>query len=169
VPFVDLESTLQEAPWEERLARAYVFATPRRWLGLRAQYIFERFERDTGCELGGARECLTLGFKNVDTHRVPLGLAFFHPSGAGGSVTATYWHQKGEFEQLDFIEFYEGSSNFWLVDAAYNFRLPRRNGFFSVGVANLFDKEFDYFEVDFDNPTIQPKRTFYMRFTLAVP
>jgi hypothetical protein len=33
VPFVDLESTLQEAPWEERLARAYVFATPRRWLG----------------------------------------------------------------------------------------------------------------------------------------
>ena len=84
-------------------------------------------------------------------------------------MTATYWHQTGQFEQLDVVEFYEGRSKFWLVDAAFNFRLPRRNGFFSVGVANLFDKEFDYYEVDFDNPTIQPKRTFYMRFTVAVP
>lgn len=169
VPFIDLESMLQEAAWNESLARAYLFATPHRWLGLRAQYLFERFEHDLQCEAGGPRECLTFGFKTVDTHRVPLGMAFFHPSGLSASVTATYWNQEGEFEDLFTAEFQADSSDFWLVDAALNFRLPKRYGFISVGAANLFDETFEYFEVDINNPTIQPKRTFYARFTLAVP
>ena len=169
VPFIDLESNTQEAPWNESLARAYLFATPHRWLGLRAQYIFERFERDEECEVGGARECLTAGFKNVKTQRVPLGIAFFHPSGLSASLTATYWDQEGRFEQLEAIEFAAGHSKFWLFDAALNFRLPKRFGFVSVGATNLFDKDFAYYEVDFDNPTIQPKRAFFAKVTLAVP
>jgi outer membrane receptor protein involved in Fe transport len=169
VPFIDLESNTQEAPWNESLARAYLFATPHRWLGLRAQYIFERFERDEECEVGGARECLTAGFRNVETQRVPLGIAFFHPSGVSASVTATYWHQEGQFEQLEVIEFAAGTSKFWLFDATLNFRLPKRYGFISVGATNLFDKDFEYFEVDFDNPTIQPTRTIFAKLTLAVP
>ena len=32
-----------------------------------------------------------------------------------------------------------------------------------------FDEQFQYFEVDFDNPTIQPTRTFFARVTLALP
>jgi tetratricopeptide (TPR) repeat protein len=169
VPFLDLESTLHEAPWDESMTRAYLFAAPHPWFGLRTQYIFERFERDEGCELGGARECLTLGFKTVDTHRVPLGVALFHPSGLSAFVTATYWQQEGEFEQLELPVFEGGRSTFWLVDLGVNFRLPKRYGFISVGAANVFDEQFDYFEVDFDNPTIQPTRTFYAKFTLAVP
>jgi hypothetical protein len=138
-------------------------------LGLRAQYIFERFERDEGCEAGGARECLTVGFKNVETQRVPLGIAFSHPSGFSASLTATYWHQEGQFEQLEVIEFEAGRSRFWLFDAAFNFRLPKRYGFITVGTTNLFNKDFAYFEVDFDNPTIQPTRTIFAKLTLAVP
>ena len=169
VPFVDLESVLQEAPWDESLARAYFFLAPHRMLGIRAQYLFERFEHDLECEAGGLRECLTLGFQKVDTHRVPLGIAFFHPSGLSASATATYWNQEGAFEGLFEPGFLAATSEFWLVDAALNFRLPNRYGFLSVGAANLFDEEFEYFEVDFDNPTIQPKRTFFVKFTLAVP
>jgi hypothetical protein len=123
VPFIDLESVTQEALWDESMARAYLFATPHRWLGLRAQYIFEKFERDEECD-GSARECLTVGFRNVETQRVPLGISFFHPSGLSASLTATYWHQEGLFEQLEAIEFAPGTSNFWLFDAAVNFRLP---------------------------------------------
>jgi hypothetical protein len=84
-------------------------------------------------------------------------------------VTATYWQQEGEFEQLELPVFEGGRSTFWLVDLGVNFRLPKRYGFISVGAANVFDEQFDYFEVDFDNPTIQPTRTFYAKFTLAVP
>jgi len=169
VPFIDLESALQEALWDESLARAYVFLAPHRMVGIRAQYMFERFEHDLECELGGPRECLTVGFKTVDTHRVPLGMALFHPSGLSASVTATYINQEGDFEGLFEPGFLTASSDFWLVDAALNFRLPNRYGFLSIGAANLFDEEFEYFEVDYDNPTIQPKRTFFVKFTLAVP
>jgi hypothetical protein len=38
-----------------------------------------------------------------------------------------------------------------------------------VGATNLFNKDFEYFEVDFDNPTILPRRTIFARLTLAVP
>ena len=169
VPFVDLESVLQEAPWDESTARAYVFLAPHRMVGIRAQYVFERFEHDATCEAGGPRECLTVGFQKVDTHRVPLGIALFHPSGLSASVTATYWNQEGAFEGLFEPGFLAASSDFWLVDAALNFRLPNRYGFLSIGAANLFDEDFEYFEVDYDNPTIQPKRTFFVKFTLAVP
>jgi tetratricopeptide (TPR) repeat protein len=167
VPVVDLESVTREAAWDESLARVYVFATPHPFLALRAQYIYERFEH----EPFEGDDPLTFGFKEVKTHRVPLGVSFFHPKGVSASVTATYWNQDGEFEDLNAFpaEFRTGSSDFWLVDTAISFRLPKRYGFISVGVSNLFDKDFEYYEVDFDNPTIQPTRTFFAKLTLAVP
>ena len=62
-----------------------------------------------------------------------------------------------------------GSSEFWLVDATFSYRLPKRYGFLSVGVTNLFDEEFEYFEVDPANVTIQPARSIFARVTLAIP
>jgi len=160
VPFIDLESVTRQAPWNEWLGRAYFLGTPHRFLALRAQYIFERFEHD---------DTQTLGFREVKTHRVPLGVSFFHPSGLGASLTATYWKQEGQFEQLLVPEFLSGRSSFWLVDAAFTYRLPKRYGFVSIGATNLFDENFEYYEVDFDNPTIQPKRALFAKVTLAVP
>jgi hypothetical protein len=74
-----------DADWKEYLGRAYLYWTPYRWLALRAQYIFERFERDL------------IGPTELDTQRVPLGIGFFHPSGLSASLTATYWNQDGTF------------------------------------------------------------------------
>ncbi|MGH9892362.1 MAG: TonB-dependent receptor domain-containing protein, partial [bacterium] len=137
--------------FNEYLGRAYLFWTPRRWLALRAQYIFERFKRDVE----------TVEFTKLDTQRVPLGIGFFHPSGLSASLTATYWNQDGTFTPfLDpSVPLRSGSDDFWTVDAAISYRLPKRYGLISVGAANLFDEEFNFFEVDFDNPTIQPTRT----------
>jgi Flp pilus assembly protein TadD len=160
VPFIDLNSDTQEADWEEGLGRAYLFWTPHRWLALSGQYIFERFERS---------DRLLLGFKELDTHRVPLGISVFHPSGLGASVTATYWNQEGRFEDINTAELRAGRDDFWLFDTAISYRLPKRYGFITVGATNLFDKEFRYFEVDFDNPTIQPDRMVFARFTVALP
>jgi len=39
----------------------------------------------------------------------------------------------------------------------------------SVGVTNLFDKEFKYFEVDFKNSRIKPDRQVFCRITFALP
>ena len=130
----------------EYLGRAYLFWTPHRWLALRAQYIFERFKRET----------TIFEFTELDTQRVPLGIGFFHPSGLSASLTATYWDQDGTFTPfLDpTVPLRSGSDDFWTVDAALSYRLPKRYGFISVGATNLFDEEFNFFEVDFDNPTI---------------
>jgi len=148
----------RDVDWNEYLGLAYLFWTPHPWLALRAQYIFERLKREI------------IEFTELDTQRVPLGIGFFHPSGLSASFTATYWDQDGTFpEFFDDTVLRSGSDEFWTVDAAISYRLPKRYGFISVGATNLFDEEFNFFEVDFDNPTIQPTRTVFARVTLAFP
>jgi tetratricopeptide (TPR) repeat protein len=166
VPFLNfaanpLSPPTQEADWEEKLARTYLFWTPHPWWALRAQYIFERFERDRQ---------FPAGVTEADTHRVPLGINFFHPSGFGASVTGTYYNQDGNFGGLftgNTIR--HGSDDFWTVDAAISYRLPKRYGFIAVGASNLFDKKFKYFDPDINNASIRPDRTIFTRITLALP
>jgi outer membrane receptor protein involved in Fe transport len=163
IPFLDLRDPenprTSEAPGDERLGRAYLLWTPHPWLALRAEYIFERFERD---------EQLQAGVTELDTHRVPLGINILHPSGLSASLTTTYWNQDGEFQSPLTGEIRSGRDDFWLVDAAIGYRLPKRYGLITVGARNLFDKEFKFFD-DSDNPLIQPDRTFFVRVTLAFP
>jgi tetratricopeptide (TPR) repeat protein len=160
VPFTDPENPrTTEVPWDEHLGRAYLFWTPHPWLALRAEYIFERFERD---------KQFPDGVTELDTHRVPLGINVFHPSGLSASMTTTYWNQEGEFENPLTREIRSGRDDFWLVDAAIGYRLPKRYGFITVGARNLFDKEFKFFD-NSDNPIIQSDRAFFVRITLAFP
>jgi Tfp pilus assembly protein PilF len=162
VPLFGLDGTVAKADWTERVTRAYLFAMPHPWVGVRAQYIRERFERPEG---------LGVGFPELQTDRVPLGVGFFHPSGVTATVTATWWNQEGQFESFfdPTAPATPGSSDFWLVDASFSYRLPKRFGFLSIGVTNLFDEDFEYFEVDPGNVTIQPTRTIFARITLAIP
>jgi tetratricopeptide (TPR) repeat protein len=163
VPFLDFTDpenpSVTEADWDESLSRAYLFWTPHPWFALRAEYLFERLER---------AEELPEGLTELDTHRVPLGITFFHPIGLSVSLTTTYWNQDGTFQSPLTGEIRSGRDDFWLVDAAINYRLPKRYGFISVGVRNLFDHKFKFFD-DSDNPIIQPDRLFLARVTLALP
>jgi len=84
------------------------------------------------------------------------------------ALTATYYNQDGVFERLT-GGFPSGSSNFWTVDAGFNYRLPERYGFITLGVSNLFDQRFRYYDTDFNNPQIRPDRMFFARVTLALP
>ncbi|MGH9895140.1 MAG: TonB-dependent receptor domain-containing protein, partial [bacterium] len=141
VPALDVSDPFnpvnRDLDWNEDLGRAYLFWTPHRWLALRAQYIFERFKRD----------CDICDFTELDTQRVPLGIGFFHPSGLSASLTATYWDQDGRFTPfLDpTVPIRSGRDDFWTVDAAISYRLPKRYGFITVGATNLFDEEFNFF------------------------
>ncbi|MEW6571833.1 MAG: TonB-dependent receptor [Nitrospirota bacterium] len=161
-PWLDQFGNSSEVDWEESLIRAYLFWTPHAWLALKAEYQYERVERE---------EELTDGVKEMDTHRVPLGINFFHPCGLSASVTTTYYNQDGEFERIigGGGVFQTGKDDFWLVDAAINYRLPKRYGFITIGARNLFDEEFKYYDLDWENPSIQPERFFFARLTLALP
>jgi tetratricopeptide (TPR) repeat protein len=166
VPFLDFTVDPEnpptvEANWDEYLGRTYLFWTPQPWLGLRVEYIFERLKRD---------EQFPEGVTEVDTHRVPLGINFFHPSGLSAFLTATYFNQAGEFGGITAVDpIRHGSDSFWTVDAAINYRLPKRYGFVTVGATNLFDEKFKFFDLDLNNASIQPDRTVFGRVTLALP
>jgi tetratricopeptide (TPR) repeat protein len=176
VPFTIFEGTpLKKADWQEKIFRTYLYWTPHEWLALSAEWFWEDFDRD---------EDFAFGAKEVETHYIPLGINFFHPSGLSASLKGTYIDQSGKFErQGTFLgTFEDGGDNFWLVDAAISYRLPKRYGFITVGATNLFNEDFEYFDTDrnfgFDEnesytppplllPRIQPDRSVFLKFTLA--
>jgi len=150
-----------EYDWEERFGRAYFLWTPHPRLAVGAEYQYERFARNgegTG-ELEASR---------VLTNRFPLSLNYFHPRGYIAKLKATYMDQTGDFQvQPGSTATQEQNENFWIVDTALGYRLPKRRGLVSVGVSNLFDESFNFSDTDPFNPRIYPERLLYGRVTLA--
>jgi hypothetical protein len=154
-----------EVDQEEYQGRAYLYWTPHKWFSLSAEYLYEKYETD---ELVGGGDYI----KEVKTNSVPLGVNFFHPSGFSVGLKATYYDQEGIFENAaaPFPRTLEpGEDDFWLVDAAISYRLPKRYGFITIGAVNLFDQEFEYADRDIQNPKIQPDRFIFAKVTLAIP
>jgi Flp pilus assembly protein TadD/opacity protein-like surface antigen len=150
----------KELEGNEYNGRAYLFWTPHEWLSLSAEYQYEHFERE-----------IPLQFEadDVKTHRIPLGIRFFHPSGFGAGMSTTYHHQDAKFTNLTTGADESENGDFWTVDAAINYRIPKRHGFITVGATNLLDEEFDYFEWDYKNPRVQPNRTIFCQATIVFP
>jgi tetratricopeptide (TPR) repeat protein len=147
----------QEATWSEYEARGYLLWLPCQWLAFRAEYFFERLIQNT---LGVVQA--------TNTHRIPLGIAFFHRSGLSALATVTYYGQSGMFGQSA----RPGSEHFWVMDAGLSWRLPKRHGIISIGATNLLDKNFMLFENSGStnvNPTVQPARAVFARLMLAGP
>ena len=161
-----VSTVVEEEKWHERVGRAYVYWTPYKWFGLSAEYLYERFTR----EVPVTTPAITFGLKEADTHRVPLGINFYHPSGLSAMLKATYVNQAGDFERQNPIAtgvFAHGDDRFWLFDAAINYRLPKRYGFITVGAKNLFNRFFRFYDTDPSNPAMQPGRLVYGKVTLS--
>jgi tetratricopeptide (TPR) repeat protein len=150
----------QEVDWKEKLLRAYLFWTPHDRVALSAGYEWERFDRE---------ELFADGAKRVEMNRVPLGVNYFHPLGLSASLKATYINQRGAFQRIAATAFESGHDDFWTVDAAISYRLPKRRGFITIGAKNLFDQKFKYFDPDRSNARVIPDRVFFTRLTLALP
>jgi tetratricopeptide (TPR) repeat protein len=153
---------LKTADWKENMARVYFYWAPHKWFATKAEYRYEKHERDSD---------FAENVRYLKTNSFPLGIVFSHPSGLNASLGATYYDQEGEFMKRDFIDrpWEKGSDQFWVVDAAIAYRLPKRYGSLTLGVTNLFDKKFQYYDTDIDNPKIQPDRVFFCKLTLAIP
>lgn len=149
--------------WQEELARGYLFWTPNSMLALRLEYQYETYDANHDLSLPNP------GTTNVGTHRVPIGVNFFHPSGFGSSLKLTYVNQAGQFQRLSNGNNDYGHDEFVTVDAALQYRLPKRYGFLSIGASNLFDQKFNYYDADYRNPALLPTRMAFARITLAFP
>jgi tetratricopeptide (TPR) repeat protein len=165
VPFVDTslstgKSKLSKADWKERMIRAYFLWTPHPWFALSAEYLYEKLNQEDNP---------LLGIVDARTQRLPMAVSFFHPSGLSAFVKAAYLNQKGDFRTARYLPgtSFEGEDQFWIVDAAISYRLPKRVGFLTVGAKNLFDRSFRYQDTDYRNPLFQPARTIYAKVTLS--
>jgi outer membrane receptor protein involved in Fe transport len=154
----DIDET-KEADWDEEVVRAYLFWAPHEWVSLSAEYRYESFKRDK--DAVGVEQ-----FSELETHRFPLGINFFHPSGFSVKFSASYVDQSGDFvDPTSKIETTD-SDRFWVVDASVSYRLPRRVGIFSVEAKNLFDESFRYLDMDPAKPALYPERLVLARLTL---
>ncbi len=162
VPFTDLSGPapqILEVDWREEVGRAYGYWTPHPWWGLSLEYYFERLRRDPG--FVGEEE-----IRRVRTHRVPVGINFFHPSGVSVRLQATYVNQHGEFGDPA-SGTVSGGDQFIVVDASVAYRLPRRWGLLSLEVKNLFNRRFRFQESDPASPIVSPELLILGKLTLA--
>jgi outer membrane receptor protein involved in Fe transport len=139
--------------------------TPFEQLALRTEYIYENFGREEDNGFLGAEE-----FKELNTHRIPIGARYFHPSGFGAGAVATYVHQDGKFLVNDGLGGYsidKGDDQFWIVDASVSYRLPKLYGLISLEAKNLLDQEFNFQDTDPGNPRILPKRYILLSLVLS--
>ncbi|HEY6554285.1 MAG TPA: hypothetical protein VI669_13090, partial [Vicinamibacteria bacterium] len=115
---------------------------------------------------------LFFSFSKATTHRLPLSARFFHPSGWSALLSATFLKQDGDFlivNEEGLNDFVPGQKDFWVVDAAVRYRLPKRYGFVVAGVNNLTDERSTYEATDPRNLSIRPGRLVYARVVLALP
>lgn len=143
--------------WKSELARAYLYVTPHRSLAVTAEYLYEQYERD-----GTFGD---LEFKELRYHRLPVGLAYFHPSGLRAKLKSTHVRQDGSFVSTETVE--QGQTDFTVVDASVGYRLPNRYGLVTLEAQNLLNRDFRFQETDPRQPRHRPGRLVFVRFTLT--
>jgi tetratricopeptide (TPR) repeat protein len=144
--------------------KSYLNWNPTNFIALSASYNY--FMRHTPSKAGQSNQSLT-------THSIPLEFRYFHHSGLFSKLTGTFVAQDGRYLGSDSISSQYANSNFFLVDTAIGYRLPKRWGIVSFEVSNLFDRRYSYqdlIESDSDpyNKYSQfiPQRSFFGRITL---
>ena len=162
VPFTDLSTgqlIVETVDWREQVGRGYLYWTPHPWWALGLEYYYERLRRDAA--FIGDEEVL-----RSRTHRVPIGVSFFHPIGVTARVRPTYVHQEGKFGD-PVAGSISGSDSFWVLDASLAYRLPRRWGIVSVEGRNLLDERFRFQETDLATPVVSRGRLVLFKLNLA--
>jgi len=122
---------------DEQNHRVYVYWTPASRVAVSGEAVYDRFKADKG---------LATEFDNlpeeVETVSVPLNVSYFMPSGYYAGVGGTFVHQ--DVDRSATATQAEGNDDFFLVDFTVGYRFPKRLGSASLGVKNLFDKDFKY-------------------------
>ncbi len=152
----------------ERTARAYLNYIPHDWVSLGLEYFYEKIDQPRLGQNIQSNNAFSYGlFNDVETHRIPLTLSFFHPSGLSLKLKNSFVHQSGVFQEQNMDTLVNGTSNFFVSDLNLSYRFPNRHGMLSVGVNNLFDNRFNFQNTDYNNVLIFPSRVVFSRITLA--
>jgi tetratricopeptide (TPR) repeat protein len=122
---------------KEELHSLYLYWTPMDRLAIKTELVYDLYRSELGIttENGSVPEV-------VETFSAPISLGYFDPSGWFARLGGTFVHQKLGLEKTSIQD--QGNDSFFLVDADLGYRFPKRWGLASIGVKNLFDKQFKY-------------------------
>ena len=143
----------------EKLGRAYLYWAPHPWFAIGPEYQYEQFKYSPDLPIGN--------LLSLDTHRLALGLGFYHPSGFLARLRPTIVIQNGEIWDHNFQPAPAGST-FFTLDASLGYRLPKRMGLIEIEARNLFDEGFRFQDTWPQNPRITPGRCILTRWDALV-
>ncbi len=113
--------------------RAYLDWAPHASWALSGELRYDRFKRDD--PLNDIRRPT-----EVETISLPLSLRYFNQAGFFSEIGLAYVHQ--DVARSTFATAASGEDDFFVLDAAIGYRLPRRRGIISLEGANLLDEHF---------------------------
>ena len=151
VPSLNLNTlVVTESHVDDELGRAYLYWSPTDRTAVALEYFYERTFRSANTV-------------ETTTHRFPMAVSYFHPSGLGGSLRPTFVRQYGMFDTAVGND----RERFWNLDLSIDYRLPRHRGQVSLEVRNLLDEEFGYFDNgDPNNFLFMADQTIYLKGSL---
>jgi len=162
VPVLDSNFIITEyRERNEDVHRAYLYMTPTKNIAISGEYQYEKFTAPDDRPL-----------TQSETHILPLSLRYFSAQGFFGKLATNYVKQN-----IDRADSFAGAVNdgdtFLLVDATLGYRLPKRMGSISLSVHNLFDKSFNYDDVnpwvvELVRPRFTPDRSLFAQMMLQL-
>jgi hypothetical protein len=165
-PYLDFLGGAQTGDARQQLHRLYAYWTPAPRWALRAEYRYQKGRYDEDFPL--IVETGNWGIYDLRTHSLPLGLRYSHPSGWLADFAVTGYRQDGDFVVTTREQRRDARDAFWLSDARFAYRLPRRLGLVSLGVRNLFDTKVQFQDTDPQHPELYPQRQLYASVSVMV-
>ncbi|MCM8855750.1 MAG: FecR domain-containing protein [Candidatus Thiodiazotropha sp.] len=138
-------SSMVDVEFGETSANAWVNWSPYKFLSLNFGYSVSDLDSATNINAVEFSGISPDGVIELETHRLPVTINYYHPSGFIIGVAATYTDQKGVLQGSSIFDSpQDAEDTFWLTDLLLSYRLPNKHGLVSLGVKNVFDKEFNF-------------------------
>lgn len=93
----------------------------------------------------------SLEFTNVNTIKVPVSINYYKDK-FNFHMKFSHVEQQGGFIKISNGKSISDQDSFWITDITMNYKLPKSFGSITVGVKNIFNEKFKYFETDVRKP-----------------
>jgi len=87
-----------------------------------------------------------------------MGFSFNHPSGLSARLSPSFVYQQGDFIRSGIFEARPDDDQFVVLGMMASYRLPKRYGFVSIRVENLFNQQYNFQETDLRRPLFEKER-----------
>jgi hypothetical protein len=142
-------SSVIDVEFDETIADIWFNWSSNKLWSLNLEYNYSDLESATNVSAIEYNGVSPDGVLELKTHRLPITINYYHPSGFMIGATATYINQKGIFQGSAITDTpQDANESFWSTDLVFSYRLPDKYGLVSLGVKNVFDKEFNFEDRD---------------------